>query len=97
VERAQEQHEQEARCECWSERGNRKLVEPEVFDLLHLGVNGGIEAPECQLDHKHRDEKPCIDPTEEHVDEAQHEDELGYSRLRFTIGRSLATFLRGTG
>jgi hypothetical protein len=41
-------------------------------------------------------EKPCIDPTEEQVDEAQHEDELGYGRLLFTIGRSPATLLRGT-
>ena len=59
-----------------SERGNRKLVEPEVLDLLHLGVHGGIEGSECQLDHKHRDEKPCIDPNEKQVDEAKKYDQL---------------------
>jgi hypothetical protein len=49
-----------------------------VPDLLHLGVHEGIEGPQCQLDHKHRDEKPCKDPAEKQVDDSKKYDKLGY-------------------
>jgi hypothetical protein len=41
-----------------------------VLNLLHLRVDGGVEGPECPLDHGRLDEKSRVDPAGQQVEKA---------------------------